>query len=73
MTVDQGTMSNLQKFVCHLYEQENEIDVDNAGHNLFRMPPTSDSLVQHIYHADYESYVRRQCLEQTITAGIPKQ
>ena len=59
VTVDQGTMSNLQKFVCHLYGQENEIDVDNARHNLFRMgncteetlPPTSDSLVQHMYRA----------------------
>jgi hypothetical protein len=79
MTVDQSTMSYLQKFVCHLYGQENEIDVDNARHNLFRMgncteetlPPTSDSLVQHIHHASYESYVRRRCMVQMITAGSP--
>jgi hypothetical protein len=79
MTVDQGTMSYLQKFVCHLHGQENEIDVDNARHNLFRMgncteetlPPTSDSLVQHIHRANYESYVRRRCMVQTITAGSP--
>jgi hypothetical protein len=72
MTVDQGTMSYLQKFVCHLYGQENEIDVDNARHNLFRMgnctgetlPPTS--ALQHTHCANYESYVRHRCMVQEV-------
>ncbi|CAB3977033.1 Hypothetical predicted protein [Paramuricea clavata] len=35
------------------------------------LPPTSDSLVQHIDRANYESYVRRRCMVQIITAGRP--
>jgi hypothetical protein len=79
MTVDQGAMSYLQKFVYYLYGQENEIDVDNARHNLFKigncteetLPPTSGSLVQHIHHANYESYVKRRYRVQIVTAGGP--
>ena len=70
--VDSVTARKAEAFICGLYNVSNRIptSADEACYVLFRqkaqsnlqLPPTSDSLLQHIKRANYQVYVWRKAL-----------
>lgn len=70
--VDEETAKKAEAFICSLYTISNRISAtaDEARYLLFcqkaqnnlLLPPTSDSLLQHIKRANYQAYVWRKAL-----------
>ena len=70
--VDEETVKKAEAFMCSLYTIKNRIPAtaDEARYLLFcqkaqnnlLLPPTSDSLLQHIKRANYQAYVWRKAL-----------
>ena len=70
--VDSVIARKVETFICSLYNASNRIptSADEARYQLFcqkaqsnlQLPPTSDSLLQHIKRANYQAYVWRKAL-----------
>ena len=70
--VDSVTARKAEAFICSLYNVSNRIptSADEARYVLFcqkaesnlQLPPTSESLLQHIKRANYQAYVWRKAL-----------
>ena len=70
--MDSVTARKAEAFICSLYNVSNRIptSADEARYLLFcqkaqsnlQLPPTSDSLLQHIKRANYQAYVWRKAL-----------
>ena len=79
--VDSVTARKAEAFICSLYNVSNRIQTsaDEARHLLFcqkaqnnlQLPPTSDSLLQHIKRANYQAYVWRKALVPRQDLPIP--
>lgn len=75
LDVDEEMVAKVESFVCFPYTQGlkslwNQTDVDEAQYQLFcqksqnnmLLPPTQDSLEQHIKRANYQAYIWRKAL-----------
>ena len=69
--VSEEVIKAIERFVCKLYDQDCSL-VNMARYNMFlmvtkteaAMPPTSDSLQQHIFRANYQAAIHTRCFEQ---------
>ena len=61
-----------EEFICKLYGYGNLKEVNTARTAIFKtgrqleesLPPNQDSLKLHLYRANYQTAIHRQCLEQ---------
>ena len=67
MSPSEEEIIQLSKYVCHLYGDEDQPDVNLVRFLMFKagkyedemLPPNKDSLLQHIYCAAYQCYIWR--------------
>jgi hypothetical protein len=68
-------IAKLNKFVCLMYGDKTSEDVNKCRFALFKqgkcsddqLPPTCDSLLQHICHANYQAAIWLQSLDAEMT------
>lgn len=80
--IDISTFEVLEKFVCQLYNQGCECDLNSARYKVFclsstrlspqTLPPTRDALWQHCKRAAYQAAVHRRSLMVRISAPSPE-
>lgn len=74
------TLKWLQRFVCHLYAYDSTDDVNAVRYMIFKsgkyseeqLPPTEDVLNLHIKRANYQAYIWRHCMENSLNMPDPK-
>jgi hypothetical protein len=72
-------INGLNKFTCRLYGDKESTTVDNCRYTLFSsgkcsddvLPPTCDSLVQHILRANFQTSSWCQCLSAEVIVPPP--
>ena len=72
-------VNKLNKFTCLLYADNVSKTVDDCRYALFKsgkcsddvLPPTCDSLVQHIYRANFQAASWYQCLSAEVNVPSP--
>ena len=72
-------INGLNKFTCQLYGGKESTTVDNCRYTLFSsgkcsddvLPPTCDSLVQHILRANFQTSSWCQCLSAEVIVPPP--
>ena len=73
---DDELLTQIEKFVCHLYNQANTNEVNKARLNIFRlglfneesMPCTKDVLMKHLSRSNYQAAIWRRALHPIIAA-----
>lgn len=71
----------LNRFVCLLYGDKNSENVNKCRFSLFKsgkcsddqLPPTCDSLLQHIRRANYQAAIWLNCLQPHMTIPPPSE
>ena len=81
LSIADDVIKELNRFVCLLYGDTVSKDVNSCRYTLFKsgkcsddqLPPTCDSLLQHIYRANYQAVIWRRCLEAKMAIPAPTQ
>lgn len=77
--VQDDTLKWLQRFVCHLYGYDSADDVNTIRYTIFKsgkyseeqLPPTEDVLYLHIKRSNYQAYIWRHCMENSLNMPDP--